>query len=173
MTRGRLTWVIVTGVMAVLVAGTVDAVRSSEPWASSSSRETTTQQSAARETALPVETTPKSLPRCTAQHIGVSIDVLGERPPSSCATSGAARVISLPLPVRLSVTDRVGRRVRLSPQSESVVKGDFAPGFERLIDITYLSKCDQRGPYTTFVIAGPYSAQRKLFGREVGCFRGG
>ena len=71
------------------------------------------------------------------------------------------------------MADRVGRRVRLSTQSESVVEGDFAPGFERLIDITYLSNCNQRGPLTAFVIVGLYSAQRKLSRSEVGCFRGG
>jgi hypothetical protein len=71
------------------------------------------------------------------------------------------------------VTDRVGRRVRLSTQSGSVVEGDFAPGFERLIDITYLSNCNQGGPFTAFVTVGPYSPQRKLSGSEVGCFRGG
>jgi hypothetical protein len=120
-----------------------------------------------------VKATPESLPRCIAQHIGVSIDVLG-----GTATIVVRHVWGSPchlasLPIRLSVTDRVGRRVRLSTQSESVVEGDFAPGFERLIDITYLPNCNQRGPFTAFVIVGPYSAQRKLSGSEVGCFRGG
>jgi hypothetical protein len=61
---------------------------------------------------------------------------------------------------------------------QSRVGGDFSPGFEQLIDIPYLaepqlSSCDRRGPFTAFVIVGPYSAQRKLSGREVECFRGG
>jgi hypothetical protein len=59
------------------------------------------------------------------------------------------------------------------------VAGDFSPGFEQLIDIPYLAEpqagesCDRKGPFTAFVIAGPYSSQRKLSGSEVGCFRGG
>ena len=62
--RRQLTWVIATGLVAVLVAGAVDAVRSSEP-GSSPSRMVTTERSAARETTIPVETTPVALPRCT------------------------------------------------------------------------------------------------------------
>jgi len=183
MTRRQLTWVIATGLIAVLIAGAVDAVRSSEP-GSSPSRMATTERSAAREMTIPVAARPVALPRCTAQNIGVSIDVLG----------GTAQVVvrhvwgrpcqlAPPLPVRLSVDDRVGRRVRLATLAggsvvQSHVGGDFSPGFEQLIDIPYLAEpqltsCDRRGPFTAFVIVGPYSAQRKLSGSEVGCFRGG
>jgi hypothetical protein len=183
MTRRQLTWVIAAGVIAVFVAGTVDALRSSEPSGSSPSRMATTERSAAGAMTIPVETAPEALPRCTDQDIGVSIDVLG----------GTAAVIVrhvkgrpchlTPLTVRLGLTDRVGRRVRLATLSEgpvvpSHIEGDFSPGFEELIDIPYLAKpqltsCDSRGPFTAFVIVGPYSAQRKLSGSEVGCFRGG
>jgi hypothetical protein len=79
----------------------------------------------------------------------------------------------------------MGRRVRLAavdeahPAVQARVAGDFSPGFEQLIDIPYLAEpqagesCDRKGPFTAFVIVGPYSAQRKLSGSEVGCFRGG
>ena len=76
MLRTRLSWLVIGGVAVILVAAAVDAIRSSEPSASSPSRETATERSA-RETTLAVVTTPESLPRCTAQNIGVSIDVLG------------------------------------------------------------------------------------------------
>jgi len=183
MTRRQLTRVIATGLIAVLIAGAVDAVRSSEP-GSSPSPMVTTERSAVREMTIPVATRPVALPRCTVQNIGVSIDVLG-----GTATvvvrhvGGRPCQLALPLPVRLSVTDRVGRRVRLATVGgghdlRSRVAGDFSPGFEQLIDIPYLAEpqltsCDQRGPFTAFVIVGPYSAQRKLTGSEVGCFRGG
>lgn len=182
----QLTWVIAGGVIAVLVAGTVDAVRSSEPSGSSPSRVATTERSGAREMAIPVETTAEALPRCTVQNIGASIDVLG----------GTAQVVvrhvwgrpchlAPPLLVRLSLDDRVGRRVRLAavdeahPAVQARVGGDFSPGFEQLIDIPYLAEpqagesCDRKGPFTAFVIVGLYSAERKLSGSEVGCFRGG
>jgi hypothetical protein len=74
--------------------------------------------------------------------------------------------------VRLAAVDEA------HPDVQSRVGGDFSPGFEQLIDIPYLAEpqlanCDRRGPFTAFVIVGPYSAQRKLSGSEVGCFRGG
>ena len=142
MTPRQLTWAIAAGVIAVLIAGTVDAVRSSKPSGSAPIQTATTEESAAREAAIPVKTTAEALPRCTVQNIGVSIDVLG----------GTAQVVvrhvwgrpchlAPPLLVRLSLTDRVGRRVRLAavdeahPAVQARVGGDFSPGFEQLIDI--------------------------------------
>jgi hypothetical protein len=184
MTRRQLTRVIAAGVIAVLVAGTVDALRSSEPSGSSPSRVATSERLAAGAMTIPAETTPEALPRCTAQNLGVSIDVLG----------GTAAVVVrhvwgrpchlAPLAARLSLTDRVGRRVRLAavdeahPAVQASVAGDFSPGFEQLIDIPYLAEpqpgesCDRKGPFTAFVNVGPYSAQRKLSGGEVGLLQG-
>jgi hypothetical protein len=184
MARRRLTSAIAAGVIAVLVAATVDAVRSSEPSGSSPRRVATTEQSAARETTVAVVTTPEALPRCTAQHIGVSIDVLGGTATVVVRHVWGGPCHLAPLPVRLSLTDRVGRRARLAgvdeahPDVHARVRGDFFPGFEQLIDIPYLARpqltdCDAAGPFTAFVTVGPYSAQRKLSGSEVGCFRGG
>jgi hypothetical protein len=183
MARTRLTWVIATGVIAVLIVGTVDAIRSSEPSASSASQKTATERSAAQETTFPGETTPQSLPRCTVQHIRVSIEVLGGAATIVVRHVWGSRCHLAPLRVRLLVSDRVGRRVRLAAADEgrpvqSRIAGDFSPGFEQLIDIPYLAEpqlgdCDRAGPFTAFVIVGPYSAQRKLSGSEVDCFRGG
>ena len=179
----RLSWLVIGGVAVIVVAAAVDAIRSSEPSPSSpTSRETATERSAG-ETTLAVVAAPEGLPRCTVQNIGVSIDVLG----------GTATVVVrhvrgrpchlTPLPVRLSLTNGVGRRVRLAAVDEgsdvqSPIGGDFSPGFEQLIDIPYLAEpqlgdCDRAGPFIAFVIVGPYSAQRKLSGSEVDCFRGG
>jgi hypothetical protein len=182
MLRTRLSWLVIGGVAVILVAAAVDAIRSSEPSASSPSRETATERSA-RETTLAVVTTPKSLPRCTAQNIGVSIEVLGGTATIVVRHVWGRPCQLAPLPVRLSLTNRLGGRVRLAtvedgPDVQSRVGGDFSPGFERLIDIPYLANpqlanCNSRGPFTAFVIVGPYSAQRKLSGSEVDCFRGG
>jgi hypothetical protein len=182
MLRTRLSWLVIGGVAVILVAAAVDAIRSSEPSASSPRRETATERSAGK-TTLAGATRPESLPRCTAQNIGVSIDVLGGTATVAVrhGWGGACHLASLP--VRLSVTDRVGRRVRLATLEggedvQSRAGGDFSPGFEQLIDVPYLaepqlSNCDRPGPFTAFVIVGPHSAQRKLSGSEVGCLRGG
>jgi hypothetical protein len=76
------------------------------------------------------------------------------------------------VPIGLTVKDRKGKPVDL-PESTSAIKGDFPPGFERLVNITYLPHCDQRGPFVAFVNVGPYSARRRLSRSEVGCFTGG
>jgi hypothetical protein len=183
MLRTRLSWLVIGGLAVILVAAAVDAIRSSEPSASSPSRETATERSAGK-TTFAVVTTLEGLPRCTAQHIGVSIDVLGGTATVVVRHVWGSSCHLAPLPVRLSVTDRVGRRVRLAgvdeahPDVQARVRGDFFPGFEQLIDIPYLARpqladCDAAGPFTAFVTVGPYSAQRKLSGSEVGCFRGG
>ena len=179
MLRSRLSWLVIGAVAVILVAAAVDAFRSSEPSASSPSRETTTERPAG-ETTLAVVTTPESLPRCTVQNLALSIDVLGGTASIVVRHVWGRACHLAPLPVRTSLTNRFGGRVRLAtvgggrPDVQSRVGGDFSPGFERLIDIPYLAhpplaNCNSRGPFTAFVIVGPYSAQRKLSGSEVGC----
>ena len=136
--RTRFSWLVTGGVAVILVAAAVDAIRSSEPSASSSIRETTTERPAGL-------TTPESLPRCTAQNIGVSIDVLGGTATIVVRHVWGRPCQLAPLPVRLSLTNRLGGRVPLAtvedgPDVQSRVGGDFSPGFERLIDIPYLAR---------------------------------
>jgi hypothetical protein len=173
----RLTWVIVAGVVAVSVAGIVDALRSSEPPVSTPNTRPAMELPAAGQFTSPAGTVDAPLARCTAQQIAVAIDVLG-----GAATIVVRHVWGKPchlsrLPIDLTVKDRAGSRVRLptteGSETQSRVGGDFSPGFEQLINITYLPNCDQRGPFDAFVNVGPYSARRKLSGNEVGCFRGG
>jgi hypothetical protein len=171
MLRTRLSWLVIGGVAVTLVAAAVDAIRSSEPLASSPSREG--RRSDQRER--------RRLSRCLAapQNLALSIDVLGGTASVAVRHVWGRPCQLAPLPVRLSVTNRFGGRVRLAtvgggPDVQSRAGGDFSPGFERLIDIPYLADlpltdCNSRGPFTPFVIVGPYSAQRKLSGSEVGC----
>ena len=75
------------------------------------------------------------------------------------------------LPIGLTVRDRAGRQVRLlTPDEQSGVGGDFSPGSERLINITYLPTCKQRGPFVASVNVGPYFARRALSANDIGCF---
>lgn len=182
MVRTRLSWLVIGGVAVILVAAVFEAIRSPGPSASSPRQETATERSAGK-TRLTGVTRPESLSRCTVQNIVVSIDVLGGMATVAVRHVWGRPCHLAPLPVRLSVTDRVGRRVRLATLEggedvRSRAGGDFSPGFEQLIDVPYLaepqlSNCDRPGTFTAFVIVGPHSAQRKLSGSEVGCFRGG
>lgn len=177
MLRTRFTWVVVGGILALAVAGTVDALLGSESGTAPETGAGLPQPRSADALSVPAEVTTAPLPRCTAQQIAVSIDVLG-----GSATIAVRHVWGSPchlprLPIDLTVKDRAGNRVRLptteGSETQSRVGGDFSPGFEQLINITYLPNCDQRGPFRAFVNVGPYFARRKLSGNEVGCFPGG
>jgi len=87
-------------VAVILVAAAVDTIRSSEPSA--------TERSAAGEVTIPVEATPEGLPRCTVQNIAVSIEVLGGTATVVVRHVGGRACHLAALPVRLSVTNRVG-----------------------------------------------------------------
>jgi hypothetical protein len=115
--------------------------------------------------------TSKPSPRCTAQQLALAIDVLAGDATIVLRHVWGNSCRLARLPVELTVKGRVGRRVRLA-NTEPGVGGD-SPGFERLINITYLPRCGQRGPFDALVNAGPYTARRTLSGSEVGCFRGG
>ena len=108
MLRTRLSWLVIGGVAVILVAAAVDTIRSSEPSASSPRRETATERSAAGEVTIPVEATPEGLPRCTVQNIAVSIEVLGGTATVVVRHVGGRACHLAALPVRLSVTNRVG-----------------------------------------------------------------
>lgn len=181
--RRRLSWVVVGGVLALGVAGVIDTLRlsGSSPSASEVGAAPTNEGrrefgASAAESSIPAAAGDVPLPRCTAQQIGASIEVL----------SGTATIIvrhvwggpcHLPrLPVELTVKDRAGKPVRLvtdeGREFEAGIGGDFSPNFERLMSIPYLHRC-HRGPVRAFLNVGPYTARRTLSGGEIGCFRGG
>ena len=113
------------------------------------------------------------LPTCTTPQLALAIDVLGGSPTIVLRHVQGQPCHRPGLPVHLMVKDRAGRPVRLvegESDAKAGVGGDFSPDFERLINLTYLPDCDQRGPFRAFVNIGPYSARRRLSGREVGCF---
>jgi hypothetical protein len=97
MLRTRLSWLVIGGVAVILVAAAVDAIRSSEPSASSPRRETATERSAGK-TTLAGATRPESLPAAPPRTLECQSTCWEERRPSTCATVGAARVTSLPYP---------------------------------------------------------------------------
>jgi hypothetical protein len=175
--RKALTWMIAGGVLAVAILGAVDALRGSP----SRSKPVLRNPYLAPSPALSAATTDR-LPTCTTPQLALAFEILG-----GSGTFVLRHVRGEPchlrrLPIRFSVRDRAGRRVRLvTPPSglddQSAVKGDFSPGFEQLINITYLPQCSPEaippGPFLVSVRVGPYVARRTLAGSEIGCFGGG
>jgi hypothetical protein len=164
--RRRVTWVIV-GVLAVVVAvAAVDAMRSPESPGLRGTEKATTGEAVSSE----------PLPRCAAQQIAVSIEAPGGSATIVVRHAWGKSCHLARLPIDLTVRDRAGRRVRLLAADEpSGVAGDFSPGFERLINITYRPGhyCNRPGPFVASVNVGPYFARRTLSASEIDCFRGG
>ncbi len=174
--RKAVTWMIAGGLLAVAIAGTVDALR----------RSPSGQKAAVRNPYLAPSPAPSAastdrLPTCTTPQLALAFEILG-----GSATFVLRHVRGKPchlprVPIRFNVRDRAGRRVRLVNAEglggQSAVKGDFSPGFEQLINITYLPQCGPEaippGPFLVSVRVGPYVARHTLSGSEVGCSGGG
>ena len=174
--RTRLTWVL-GGVLALVVAGAVYVLRGSAS-VGSASEPGAGQRRPAEAFSVRAENTTAPLPRCSAEQIAASIDVLGGSATIAVrrARGGACHLARLP--VHLKMWDRAGNPVHL-PTVEgahipSQVGGDFTSNFERLIWIhRVFPDCDQRGPFLVVAKIGPYIVRQTLPSNEVACFRGG
>jgi len=181
MTRTRLTWVVVGGLIALFVVGLIDSLNSLrsresrifEPGGRSGS------VFEARDPALAPSTV--SLPPCTDEQIGVSIEVLG-----GSAVVVVRHMFGKPChlawrQVEVAVNDRADNPVRFVPganeETKGSLEGDFTPGFERLLGFNHLANCDlpngQRGPFTAKVWVGENYVERRLAGDAIGCWQGG
>lgn len=166
--RSGLTWAVGAALVALAITATVDALWSSSPRAADLSGDVSG-TSAGRGSGSPREPVD-ALPPCAAQNLALSIDVLGGSPFIALRHNWGKPCHLARLPVELTVRDRAGRPVR-RVGSEASVSGDFPRAFVRLIGITYVPTCKQRGPFVAFVTVGPaYSARRRL--PPVGCFWG-
>jgi hypothetical protein len=175
--RTRFTWVVLGGVLALVVAGAVYALRGSGS-PGTASETGAGQRRSADAFSVPAKNTTAPLPRCSAEQIVASIDVLGGRATTVVRHARGRACRLARLPVHLKMWDRAGNPVRL-PTTEgahipSRVGGDFSSGFERLLWIhRVFPDCDQRGPFLVVVKVGPYVVRRTLSRDEVACFRGG
>jgi hypothetical protein len=170
-TRTRLIWVVLGGVLALAVAGAVYAHRGSRSSGTAS-------ETRARQFSVPPKNATAPLPLCSAEQIAASIDVLGGRATIAMRHSRGEACHLARLPVHLKMWDRAGSPVRL-PTAEGAhlplwVGGDFSSGFEQLLSIhRVFPDCDQRGPFLVVAHVGPYVVRRTLSRNEVACFRGG
>jgi hypothetical protein len=175
--RTRLTWVLLGGVLALAVVGTVYALRGSA-WPGSASAMQVGQRRSADAFSVPAENTTAPLLRCSAEQIAASIDVLGGRATITVRHARGTACHLARLPVQLKMWDRAGNPVHL-PTVEGAhiptqVGGDFTSNFERLLWIhRVFPECDQRGPFLVVAKVGPYVVRRTLPRNEVACFRGG
>jgi hypothetical protein len=170
-TRTRLLWVVLGGVLALAVTGAVYAHRGSRSSGTAS-------ETRAGQFSVPAQNATAPLPPCSAEQIAASIDVLGGRATIAVRHAPGRACHLARLPVQLKMWDRAGTPVHL-PTIEGAhlpfwVGGDFSSGFERLLSIhRVFPECDQRGPFFVVAKVGPYVVRRMLSRNEVACFRGG
>jgi hypothetical protein len=175
--RTRLTWAVLGVVLALAVAAAVYALRGSASPGSASETEVG-QRRSADAFSIPEENTTAPLPRCSAEQIAASIDVLGGRATIAVRHVRGKACHLARLPVQLRMWDRAGNPEHL-PTSEGAhipfqVGGDFRSNFERLLWIhRVFPDCDQLGPFLVVANVGPYVVRRTLSRNEVACFRGG
>ena len=175
--RIGVTSLIAAGVLVVGVAALLDALRGSPPQSEPAVRNPYVAPSPA-----PAAAAADRLPTCTTRQLRLSIKVLGG------LASVVVRHVSgdpcrLPrLLLRVSVRDQAGREVLLrNPEGlegsfqRFPVRGDFRPGFEQLIPITFSSCYPETAPagrYYALARGGPYLAHRYISGAEIGCIGG-
>jgi hypothetical protein len=155
--RGWITWVVSGAVVALVVAGAVEAFLRSD--GDSPSR------SAGREGARSAPTTtavaPGPLPACRREQLALSIEILGggdvyvlRHVRGRACNLRSARVT-------LTIRDRRGRRIRPA-SAVPEISGDFSPGSEFVGLLNFLITCREEEPIRVTVRIGRYTA-RHLF----------
>jgi hypothetical protein len=123
---------------------------------------------------------PERPPSCTSPQLELAIELLGGSASVALRHVRGAPCHLPPLPMKVTVRDRHGHVVSLVAEQGlggSRFRGDFAPGFEQLRNVTFLPHCTpETTPHASYLLsaqAGPYYARRRVSGEEIGCFAGG
>jgi hypothetical protein len=180
--RGRLTWIIVGAVVAVVVVAGIDALRSS-----------------LRETRIPVETAPAInrstvVSECNVRQMEAAIEVrkpdntrpvwnqrdargwrAWQRTPAATLVMrnvGSSDCILSEGTFDFGIRDRTNRWMARW-NGDNVFPGLYAPGQERSFSLPNVFSCDRPGPFRAIATVGDYSARLDdLAYREVTCTSG-
>jgi hypothetical protein len=196
--RTKITWLILTAVGAVVIAGVVDSLRgpSSSPRAAHAGVSVVEPSTTA---ALPVQTATEDAvttePVVTDERIDSTVTATGPAKPKrlpSCETgqlrlgfvlsgglaAGELRHVTGPPChhgrelIRFTARDRSGTRVAVfGGNTRETQPADFSNGFMQLLEISQMS-CDPEGSFVVVARVGPYVARRVLPGAELPCNHG-
>jgi hypothetical protein len=166
----RLTWVVVAGVAALLVAGVVDALRSSGSPASSSKASPAPQQPVADQISLPTQEEDTAPPPCTAQQLGLKIENLGGVAALALVHVWAGPCRTPRLPIEVAVLDRAGEPVEgtigIQP---AFAPTTLSPDGELSAPFSLVYLCGEPKPVRVAAEAGPYAATGRLPRRYAAC----
>jgi len=196
--RAKVSWLILTAVTAVVLAGVVDAVRgySSNPEAAQAGEPVIGPSTT---TAAPVQTATETVaatdPVATSEPVDGTVTAIDSAAPErlhSCATDqlrltfrvseGLAalvlrRVQGQPChhgraPIEVTVRDHSGDAVAVfGGNTRTTPPADFSNGFEQLIEMPQMS-CDPEGSFLVVATVGPYGVRSSLPGAELPCNHG-
>lgn len=170
MIRTPLTWALVGGLVALLVAGAIDVLRSSESPTSESKSTNGLQRPAADRTNRRAETEGVPLPRCTAQQLALKIENLGGDPALALVHVWAGPCRTPRLPIEVALLDRAGRSVESAISVQPAFSPTtLSPNAELSAPFSAVYLCGQPKPVRVAAEAGPYPARGRLPRGYVAC----
>jgi hypothetical protein len=196
--RGAATWLVLTAIGVIVIAGVVDAVRQPSSHAAAGANESTTERltttaSSVQATTEPVATTegvaatqavatatpgtqsdspPEPLPSCATRQLKLSFTIA-----DGLAALELRRVAGKPCrhgrsPIGFTIRDQSGDGIAVFGESTRATQpADFSDGFEQLIEIPQMS-CDPEGSFLVIATVDPYMVRRTLPGAELPCNHG-
>ena len=196
--RTKITWLILTAVTVVVIAGVVDALRGSSPSPRAAqagvpvvepSTATVLQEQSSNEDAVttepvvtdePIDSTvtatgpakPKRLPSCETGQLRLGFVLSG-----GLAAAELRHVTGPPCHhgrelIGFTARDLSGTRVAVfGGSTRETQPADFSNGFEQLLEISQMS-CDPEGSFVVVAKVGSYTARRVLPGAELPCNHG-
>jgi len=167
MLRTHLSWLLVGGVVAVLIAAAIDSLRRSEserPRADGGlAQERGRKEEATEEAPLAAapETETAPLERCTVGQLALRFEHVGGTPLLALAHVWGSPCRTARIPIEVALFDRNGNPVNAEKASASAWPQAFgstnlSPGIEVIAEIQMSYLCDERRPRRLLAEARPY-----------------
>jgi hypothetical protein len=180
MLRTRLSWLVIGGVAAVLVAAAVDALRSFESKTPSPERGLVRDAEREGQTleevplAAVAETETGPLERCTAPQLALRVERLGGTHFLALAHVWGSPCRTARIPIEVSLLYRKGDLVNPDTAGVSVSPQAFgstnlSPGVEVIAQLHVSYECGERRPRLLLAEARPYVARNWLPQGHVAC----
>jgi hypothetical protein len=169
MVRRRMTWVVVGGVSALLVAAAVDAFRPSGS-NTSVSKATVSQERSGGEGATgyapviaPEAAEAARVGRCSAQQIALRVETLGDSPALVLAHVWGSPCRTPRLPIDVALFSRGGKRADAAVFAPSAfAPTSLAPNLDVVAGFGFVYLCGHPRPVRVVAEAGPYPARGRL-----------
>jgi hypothetical protein len=156
MPGSRVTWFIVGGVVALLVAGVADALRGSPPKAEETAHVPLAPNSAPATTTAPA-------PRCQINQLDLRIEPVGSDLALVLVHSEGPPCRTPRLPIDVTLLDGIGQPAKATASiQEFFAPTDHLRNVEVVAGLTVLYECGEAEPQRFAARVGPYSEYGRL-----------